>query len=469
MAASRRQFILSAGAAGLSTACRAAAIADEVTPETFGAKGDGRTNDSKAFAAMSAHVNARGGGTIVLRPVTYVLGEQHPVAGNRELSYAAADNIRLAGCHRPVRIEGNGARLRCAGGLRYGRFDPHSGNPLPEPEKPELGSQAVPYFALIDIQNCMSSVQIDHVELDGNIQGLRIGGRVWRTGWQAGASGIRLIGNRGPERLSRIHSHHHAQDGLILAPASDRTGSTTVTDLVSDYNGRQGCSITGGRNFVFQRCLFRRTGRAVLHSDPGAGVDIEEEMSAIRNVAFSECQFSDNTGFGVVAGGGDSADIRFERCRFVGTTNWAAWPESPLMRFSECVFVGSLNHLHADANPERAAQFVGCTFTDDAALSPTGKVFLGPDGGRWIVVMDRHDADARFTRCHFRLIGEGLLPLSAAGVIYADCDMSQRSPTASSPRGTYVGQNSIRGNAHLEGSVIRGEVMLNGRPVPRTG
>jgi hypothetical protein len=186
-------------------------------------------------------------------------------------------------------------------------------------------------------------------------------------------------------------------------------------------------------------------------------------------VAFSNCEFSDNTGFGVVAGGGDSAEIRFEHCRFVGTTNWAAWPESPLMRFNDCLFVGSINHIHADVDPHRAGQFIGCTFTDDPALSPTGRVFLGPDGGRWIIVIDRHDANARFAQCHFRLIGQGLLPLSGAGVIYADCDMSQRSPAASAPRGTYVGQNSIRGNAHLEGSVIRGEVMLNGRPVPRTG
>src|SRR3954447_20282782 len=49
------------------------------TPEQFGAKGDGITNDSGAFARLAQAVNAAGGGTIVFRRTTYLVGEQSPV------------------------------------------------------------------------------------------------------------------------------------------------------------------------------------------------------------------------------------------------------------------------------------------------------------------------------------------------------------------------------------------------------
>lgn len=254
---------------------------------------------------------------------------------------------------------------------------------------------------------------------------------------------------------------------MILTPALDRVGSTSVTDCICEYNGRQGCSVTGGRNFLFQRCRFRHTGRAVLHSAPGAGVDIEAENWPIRNVTFETCEFSDNFGFGLVSGSGDSADISCNGCKFVGTTNWAAWPDSPGMRFSHCVFAGPINHCHGDADPSRAAHFMDCTFTDDRSLSPTGKLFLGKGKEEWIAIVLK-SPNVRFDRCRFHLTGDTLLPLSDNGVIYSDCEMSQASPTASGPLGTYIGANSIRGQADLVGAIIRGRVVVNGRVLPRT-
>ena len=93
MASTRRQFLAGAAATSLAPAAASAAPGETVTPEMFGAKGDGRTNDTRAFAAMSAHVNARGGGTIVLRPVTYVVGEQHPSAASKRTSFAPTNII----------------------------------------------------------------------------------------------------------------------------------------------------------------------------------------------------------------------------------------------------------------------------------------------------------------------------------------------------------------------------------------
>jgi hypothetical protein len=463
MIASRRQFVITAGAVGLSSAACVRAAAGPITPEMFGAKGDGRTNDTRAFAAMSAHVNRLGGGTIVLRPVTYLVGEQQQGPGGAEFSYTPSDIIRLSKCRLPITIEGNGAILRSVSGLRYGRFDPASGEPLPDPDTHVRGNEAVPYLGMIDIEDCSAPVSISHVELDGNLQGMRIGGKTAKNGWQAGGTGIRLRGNSAAETISRVRSHHHPQDGIILTPSADRSGATTVVGVVCEYNGRQGCSITGGRNFSFRACIFRHTGREVLFgSNPRAGVDIEAERSPVRNVAFSQCEFSDNAGFGLVSGSGDSADIRCDGCKFIGTTNLAAWPDSPRTKFTNCLFVGAINHEFASADPTQATQFFNCTFTDDPTLSPTGEVFLGRGGGKWIAIA-RPGQNVLFSHCRFNLVGEAILPLSSPDVIYADCQMSQRSPRLSAPLGTYTGTTSFNGNVRLDGAIIRGSVTLNGR------
>jgi hypothetical protein len=466
----KRRFLAGAAASTLISAAHASvktAPTEAVTPEMFGAKGDGRSNDTNAFSALSQHVNSRGGGTIFLRPVTYIVGAQHPSAAGKKSSFEPSPIIHLAACTRPVRIQGNGARLRAAPGLRYGRFDRVSGEPLPDAPKLDTTDRATPYLAMILIEKCSAPVELSDLELDGNLQAMIVGGRSFRGGWEALGSGIRLVENVGSEHLSRIDSHHHPLDGLYLIGSSEAGRSTKIADCSFQYNGRQGCSITGGSNFSFESCKFSHTGRAGFGAAPGAGVDVESEFSPIRNVSFSKCEFVDNKGFGLVAGSGDSAEIRSDGCKFIGTNNLSVWPDKPFMSFSNCLFVGAINHVRGDEDPAKAAQFVNCTFTDDPKLSPNGKVFL-PHGGHWLAVI-RGRPNVHFKQCHFRAVADGLLPLSDDRVIYEDCAMSQRSPKPSSPIGTYLGTNTIRGNARLENSKIRGKVVLNDRTLPAGG
>src|SRR5438309_1260474 len=76
MIVTRRNFVAGCAAGALlpTTACHAAAAGTSVGPETFGAVGDGLTDDYEAFQRMAATVSTAGGGTVTLRPGrTYLL------------------------------------------------------------------------------------------------------------------------------------------------------------------------------------------------------------------------------------------------------------------------------------------------------------------------------------------------------------------------------------------------------------
>ena len=440
------------------------ALLDQFTPEDFGATGDGQTNDTEAFQRMSEAVNANGGGTIILSKTTYIVGA-HRADPDSLYAFPPADIMKFQGCSRPLTIMGNGARLRCADGLRYGTFDRATGLPTHHPMPyVEYGENASPYVGMLNIRDCTATVVVRDLELDGNCQGLTIGGTFGDTGWQIPAMGLWLWNNTGGEQLENIHTHHHGQDGMYLTAASDRTASTYVKNVISEYNARQGCTVGGGANYSFVDCKFNHTGRAGLVSAPAAGFDIEAEQNPIRNLDFTGCEFSNNVGLGMGADSGDSEGAKFDNCRFIGTDCYAAWPRKPFFTFSNCLFVGMIVQTYRDSdNPEKAAKFVGCTFCDDPALSPTGQVY-----GGFIADLGAGDQNVLFDNCRFDVRHKALLPYTAK-CIYNNCTMFQASDELSFPRGTYTGTNTIVGNVSVVGySTVMGQLTVNGQLVPRT-
>ena len=436
-------------------------------PEDFGARGDGAANDTHAFGAMSTELSRRGGGTISLgRGKTYLVGEQ---SRGGPFAWTPAPIIDLHGLTRSIRILGNGARLRCRPGLRFGTFDPRSGvrtrRAMPNFKGDELAS---PYRAMIVIHDCQAPIELRDLELDGNLERLLIGGPYGDTGWQVPASGIWLKDNRASETVINVLSHHHGQDGAIIDGDSQRTARSRFSRFVAHYNGRQGISLTAGRGYDFDDCEFSHTGRSTIVSAPAAGFDIEAETEKpIRDLTFARCKFVDNAGCGLVADSGDSAIARFTDCTFVGTTIWSAWPLKPFFRFTDCTFVGAVVHPFADKNdPARATQFRNCRFTDDPALSPTGKVYQGGiRPGEAIVNMAESD-NVLFDHCTFDVHGVAVLPWGWRAV-YRDCTMSQRSKTPAMTKGKYLGTTTISGAVDLYGSMVVGTLIVNGRQIPK--
>jgi hypothetical protein len=434
-------------------------------PEDFGARGDGVTNDSNAFRALAAAVNRHGGGTIRLARKVYIVGQQATTARRH---FEPLGLLDLVGCRSPLTIEGNGAVLRAQAGLRYGTFEA-SGRVVRRP-LPNLNFQeaASPYNAMIRVESC-GDVTIRDVELDGNIDAMVIGGPFGDTGWQIPMGGLALFDNTGNERVDTVHSHDHGQDGMIINGVDEpvRGRVRDIVNVVAERNGRQGCSVIGGHGYRFTHCRFTRTGRGRVASAPGAGVDIEAEGGrTVSALIFDDCAFEDNAGCGMVADSGPSRDVMFRKCRFIGTTNWAAWPNKPGFRFEQCTFIGSLVHAFGSDDPRLATQFVDCLFTDvadattGASRSPPGSP--GPvadlggsyEGGR----------NVGFTRCRFVLSKNGVLPWTT-GSVYTDVTMRQAAPVQAYPRGTYRGVNRIDAPVDLYGSRVVGTLTLNGHAV----
>jgi hypothetical protein len=461
----RREFLKgSAAAAAIQFSLSGSALAATgpvVTPERFGAKGDGKTDDSAAFAALSDHINAAGGGTVVLRRTVYRVGGEHVDSDGR---ITPAKLMEFVGCSGPLIIRGNGARLRCNDGLRYGMFGA-DGAPLAErPASRTVVGLARPYTAMILVRDCSGAIDISQLELDGNLAALRVAQQRGKGGWQIACNGLMLRENKGPESIADVFSHDHAEDGFYIDGIDRPTPGVirTLKGLRAAGNARQGMSIVGGHDYAISDCAFTTTGRGQISTSPGAGVDIEGERSKhIRNLVFTNCRFSDNAGCGMVADSGETSDVIFTRCTFIGTTNWSAWPRKPRFRFYSCNFVGTLMGGMGDPNPEIATQFYDCTFRDDPALSPTHSAKL-----RKNLIADLPFAtNVLFERCSFIMTHDGVLPWSV-GPIYSNCIMSQRSPQAAQTHGTFRGTNRITGPVNIGGSAIEGVLILNGQVVP---
>ncbi|MBI4025580.1 MAG: right-handed parallel beta-helix repeat-containing protein [Verrucomicrobia bacterium] len=329
-----------------------------------GALGDGKSNDTAAFQQAAEQIEGAGGGVLSIPKGIYMVGLQTHEDG--EFPYDKAQPIFSVKNVNGLSIEGHGATIRIAPGLRYGSFDKETGKPI-NPTMPFTDPDCRNHIgSMFDIQGSVN-VLIRDLDLDGNLAQHILGGEFGDRGRQLTANGI-LLYNNSNVTVANVHTHHHALDGIIIGwtglKESDPPTPHTLVQVTSEYNGRQGLSWVGGRGLTVRHCKFNHNGRGGINTPPAAGLDIEAEESVGRDGLFEDCEFVNNTGCGMVVDTGDAGYTRFVRCTFWGTTAWSTWVTKPGIKFEGCSFHGSTVWGYGSTNAALATRYENCRFED---------------------------------------------------------------------------------------------------------
>jgi hypothetical protein len=344
------------------------------------AKGNGLANDTEAFRALGRLLAQSTTPIKVIIPKgTYIVGDQKQMNG----IFADMDPVLLIKNCKNVAITGFGAKIKYQSGLFYGAFDPVS-------RQPHYSNQALfqngKYLARVG--NCIriessEKVQLEGLTLDGNSDEAVIGGKYGDDQIQVPYTGIMIVNSRSISVVS-CTVNNMGLDGIHVAnetPQGESTSNQNIVITNSKFlrNGRQGMSWVGGVGLTCSKCVFSQTGRGVVQTNPGAGLDIEAEVGIVQQGRFTGCTFADNRGCGVVAETGSSKDMIFTNCKMIGTTNWALWIRKPKYRFDNCKFYGGVVHGYG-VSDDVATQYEKCYFSDSLSLTTYGDALVTIEG-----------------------------------------------------------------------------------------
>lgn len=376
--------------------------------KSFGAKGDGKTNDHEAFQRAAAFFNQRGGyGKLVISKGIYIVGKQihnqdiktrNLFTGQDLLHFTKVKHLSIEGVNQPL--------IQYKDSLRFGSFVPATGEPYKNSGnffKPDYAAVIRNAIELTDCQN----IVISNLELDGNNRAMILGGQWGDIGRQLPHSGLWII-NSINVTVTNLNVHHFGLDGIALSNATSNRkvkDGIVISNCRFEYNARQGLSWVGGNDLTVTKSSFNHTGKGKFSSAPTAGVDIEAEVATVSGGRFIDCQFLNNGGCGIVADSGPSSDCTFVRCLFWGVDQWSAWVRKPAFRFDSCTFHGSFVHGFAAENDHDATKFSNCFFEDQPY---NGK---GPYGG--FLIESNYAKRMRFDNCTFKANNKALAWLSA--------------------------------------------------------
>lgn len=357
--------------------------------EWFGAAGDGSTNDTAAFAAAATLLNDLGHGTLSLKPAaTYIVGEQTLGGDAANYSWAPSDILSLSGFSGHIKIEGNGATIKAAAGLKIGSFDPSTGavyNP-PGGEFSDPTYMASPYEGMIYATGYTGSLEIENLTLDGNEQNLTQGGYWGDVGFQIPCTGLHILPGSGKLFCRNVVSTRHGTDGATYqATVDNRMDASVIAHFLGcefTYAGRNGFSLTGGRGVVFENCKFNHTSKGTIQSNPQYGFDMEPDGGQYaRDITFINCEFLNNNIGGYGGGSGRMSEINFYDCRFSGdpqasgSTSIAVYVTKPGHKFHNCKIAGFYQITATDAVKYEfreqiteegwGPQFFHCIFTNN--------------------------------------------------------------------------------------------------------
>ncbi len=361
----------------------------------FGAKGNGKTNDHKAFQKAAAYFNQRGGnGKLIISKGTYIIGKQTFTGGQQNKpAYSGENVLQLTNIKNFVIEGGNGTILKYMNGMRMGTFSYKTGEAYDHGNATftDITYAAIPGICIL-IENSYN-IKIFNIKLDGNSQNIIPGGVYGEKGWQLPHYGIFIMNSKNIF-IDRINAHHFGLDGIAVSNIkTDIPDKIKITNSTFEYNTRQGFSWVGGNDLYVKKCKFNHTGKGKFRTSPGAGLDIEAESGPIRNGVFEDCEFIDNMGLGMGADSGDSGDCTFNNCTFWGTSYYSVWITKPNFNFNHCNIYGCAAPGYSSPDKKNATKFFDCHFED--------KPYKG-QAAYSVYLVESNDAKyTSFTKCAF--------------------------------------------------------------------
>jgi hypothetical protein len=433
-----------------------------INAKWFGARGDGSTNDTTAFEKISAYINAKDGGELIIPEGTYIVGEQTQATGTGQgYSFLGKEILSISNCTKSVTVRGigSGAVLKVADGLYFGSFVPGTTTRY---DAPAGGFVNADYKA--SIGNVLSflgnsKVVVENMTVDGNIPSLIIGGYWGDVGYQIGAYGFYFEDND-DVRGSNLVAKENALDGFLVKNwRSGKQYRASFDNIASMGNGRQGLSCVSTNHLQVTNSRFENTGRTVNSTYPGAfgfapgcGISLECEDAPITNTYFENCVCDNNVGAGLSITNAtpyESSDHHFERCKFIGATNWSILPSGgKRTTFSNCMVAGMGGVFYPADGFEsgNGVKCVACHFSMDTSLSPTGLIYTAGAANPYVLELGGTFPYALFAFCAFDGSTDGSLPVTIPDtVIFHECSFRHLSTTHQGyPRGIYTGLNHFK-------------------------
>lgn len=360
-----------------------------VNVKSYGAKGDGKSNDYPALKKAVAQINAQKGGVLYFPPGTYYLDVYHqPKKSNRPEDRAAEATKTIPA--KPVDVKkGNPTAPTastppetnldvtdlefkyCDGLGIYGDKATIAvkGNIHRKVTRTNKNHTFSSIMAITPIKlSYCKNVTIEGLTLDGNVDQMSKDKKVNESG------GHLLFINRSENvKLKKLYIHHAQTDGIYIR---NHSKNVTGENVVSSNNARQGMSIIQLEKGVFNNCKFINTGitggKYGRHA-PSGGVDIEPNRQTERvvDIQFNNCTFANNRGpqF-LVSHPATSSQIVLRSCKFLAdekSNRLGVLVNAKDVLFEDCHFELGKANIYPARKPGTSSVFRNCVIRSSSS------------------------------------------------------------------------------------------------------